>query len=308
MSYYFQERCAMNELQERICLLFSIPIYAVLIPLEIILSNFSRLRFYTWKETAVNVYLNLLNAGIDMLLRFVVGLAFLTFFYQHGLAIHWHPVVYWVVLLIGEDLLFWLEHFVDHHCRLFWAVHVTHHSSQEYNLSTGFRSSVFMPVYKYLYFIPLALLGFKPADILFMFSITQLYGILVHTQYIKRMPRWIEYIFVTPSHHRVHHASNIPYLDKNMGMVFIIWDRIFGTFAPEMPEETPHYGITKPIDNPYHPVQIVTHEWHALAKDLKRPMPFFTKLRYLLNPPGWSHDGSSKTSKMLQDEWEAQRK
>lgn len=298
----------MNELQERICLLFSIPIYAVLIPLEIILSNFSRLRFYTWKETAVNVYLNLLNAGIDMLLRFVVGLAFLTFFYQHGLAIHWHPVVYWVVLLIGEDLLFWLEHFVDHHCRLFWAVHVTHHSSQEYNLSTGFRSSVFMPVYKYLYFIPLALLGFKPADILFMFSITQLYGILVHTQYIKRMPRWIEYIFVTPSHHRVHHASNIPYLDKNMGMVFIIWDRIFGTFAPEMPEETPHYGITKPIDNPYHPVQIVTHEWHALAKDLKRPMPFFTKLRYLLNPPGWSHDGSSKTSKMLQDEWEAQRK
>ncbi|GAA4468584.1 sterol desaturase family protein [Nemorincola caseinilytica] len=295
----------MTELQQRIYLLFSIPIYAVLIPIEIFLSNFSHLRFYTWKETAVNIYLNLLNAGIDMLLRLVVGLTFLTFFYQHSLPIQWHPVVYWVVLLLGEDLLFWLEHFVDHRCRLFWAVHVTHHSSQEYNLSTGFRSSVLMPVYKYLYFIPLAVLGFRPADILFMFSITQIYGILVHTQYIKKLPAWIEYIFVTPSHHRVHHASNIPYLDKNMGMVFIIWDRLFGTFAPELPHEKPHYGITKPIDTPYHPLHIVTHEWQALARDLRRPMPILTKVRYMLNPPGWSHDGSTKTSKQLQQELEA---
>lgn len=292
----------MTDLQERICFLFSIPIYAVLIPLEIILSNFSRLRFYSWKETAVNVYLNLLNAGIDLLLRLVIGLTFLTYFYQFHLNISWHPVVYWVVLLLGEDLLFWLEHFVDHHVRLFWAVHVTHHSSQEYNLSTGFRSSVFMPVYKYLYFIPLVLLGFRPADVLFMFSFTQLYGILVHTQYVKKLPAWIEYIFVTPSHHRVHHASNIPYLDKNMGMVFIIWDRIFGTFAAETPDEKPHYGITKPIENPYHPLHIVTHEWKALAQDLRRPMPFTTRIKYLLHPPGWSHDGSTKTSKQLQRE------
>lgn len=292
----------MTELQERICLLFSIPIYAVFIPLEIILSNFSRQRFYSWKETAVNIYLNLLNAGIDLALRLVIGLTFLTFFYQYHLPITWHPVLYWTVLLLGEDLLFWLEHFVDHHVRFFWAVHVTHHSSPEYNLSTGFRSSVFMPVYKYLYFIPLVLLGFKPADVLFMFSFTQIYGILVHTQYVKKLPAWIEYIFVTPSHHRVHHASNIPYLDKNMGMIFIIWDRLFGTFAAEQPDEKPHYGITKPIDTPYHPIHIVTHEWVALAKDLRRPMPFTTRLKYLLHPPGWSHDGSTKTSKQLQRE------
>jgi sterol desaturase/sphingolipid hydroxylase (fatty acid hydroxylase superfamily) len=292
----------MTELQERICLLFSIPIYAVFIPLEIILSNFSRLRFYSWKETAINVYLNLLNAGIDLALRLIIGLTFLTFFYQYHLPINWNPVIYWIVLLLAEDLLFWLEHFVDHHVRFFWAVHVTHHSSPEYNLSTGFRSSVFMPVYKYLYFIPLVLLGFKPADVLFMFSFTQLYGILVHTQYIKKMPAWVEYIFVTPSHHRVHHASNIPYLDKNMGMVFIIWDRLFGTFAAEQPDEKPRYGITKPIDTPYHPVHIVTHEWAALAKDLRKPLPFTTRLKYLLHPPGWSHDGSTKTSKELQRE------
>jgi len=293
----------MNELQQRIFTLFSIPVYALFIPFEILLSNFQHRRFYTWKESLMNLYLNLLNAGIDMLLRFVIGLSILYYFYQYRLPLHLNPIVYWAVLLVAEDFLFWVEHFVDHHSRIFWAVHVTHHSSPEYNLSTGFRSSVFMPVYKYLYFIPLALLGFHPADIVFMYSITQVYGILVHTQYVQKMPRWIEYIFVTPSHHRVHHASNIPYLDKNMGMVFIIWDRLFGTFTRELPEEKPHYGITKPIAKPFHPVHIVTHEWQDLAKDLKRPLPLGTKLRYMIMPPGWSHDGSTKTARELQREY-----
>lgn len=292
----------MNELQQRIFTLFSIPVYAVFIPLEIILSNFRHLGFYSVKESLVNIYLNLLNAGIDLLLRFLIGLSVLYFFYQYRMDLHLHPVAYWILLLLGEDFMFWLEHFVDHNCRLFWAVHVTHHSSPEYNLSTGFRSSVFMPVYKYFYFIPLVLLGFHPSDVIFMYSITQVYGILVHTQFIKKAPAWVEYIFVTPGLHRVHHASNIPYLDKNMGMVFIIWDRLFGTYSPELPDEKPHYGITKPIDQPHHPIRIVTHEWEALAKDLSKPVPLTTKLKYIFNPPGWSHDGSTKTSKQLQQE------
>lgn len=290
----------MEKLYQQIILLFSIPIYAILIPAEILVSNFRRHRFYSVRETLMNIYLNLANAGIDMLLRLIVGLGVLTFFYNYHLPIHWHPIAYWVALLFAEDFMFWLEHFVDHNVRLFWAVHVTHHSSQEYNLSTGFRSSVFMPLYKYFYFIPLVLLGFRPVDAIFMYSVTQVYGILVHTQYIRRMPAWVEYFFVTPSHHRVHHASNIPYLDKNMGMVFIIWDRIFGTFAAELPNEKPHYGITKPIENPFHPVHIITHEWQAIGSDLRRKVPFRTKLQYLFRPPGWSHDGSTQTSKQLQ--------
>lgn len=292
----------MNEQQQRIFTLFSIPVYAVFIPLEIILSNFRHLGFYSVKESIINIYLNLLNAGIDLLLRFLIGLSVLYFFYKYRIDLHLPPVAYWMLLLLGEDFMFWLEHFVDHNCRLFWAVHVTHHSSPEYNLSTGFRSSVFMPVYKYFYFIPLVLLGFHPSDVIFMYSITQVYGILVHTQFIKKAPAWVEYIFVTPGLHRVHHASNIPYLDKNMGMVFIIWDRLFGTYSPELPEEKPHYGITKPIDQPHHPIRIVTHEWEALAKDLSRPVSLATKIKYIFNPPGWSHDGSTKTSKQLQQE------
>ena len=290
----------MDQLQKQILWLFSIPIYAIIIPFEILLSNFKHRKFYSWKETIINIYLNLLNTGIDLALRVFVGLTILNFFFQYHLLINWNPIIYWIILLLGEDLLFWLEHYIDHISRLFWAVHVTHHSSPEYNLTTGFRSSVLMPVYKYLYFIPLVLLNFRPIDAIFMYSFTQIYGILVHTQAIKKLPRWIEYIFVTPSHHRVHHASNIPYLDKNMGMVFIIWDRIFGTFQQELPNEIPHYGITKPIEKPYHPIHIITHEWNEIGKDLRKTNSIKNKLKYLLNPPGWSPDGSTKTSKELQ--------
>ncbi len=294
----------MNELHRHILLLFSIPIYAVLIPLEILLSHFHEWKFYSWKETIINIYLNLTNAAVDLILR---GVAFgvLLFCYQFHPAIHWNPVVYWLLLFLCEDVLFWTEHFVDHHVRFFWAVHVTHHSSEEYNLTTGFRSSVLMPFYRYLYFIPLALIGFAPLDIFFIYAITQTYGIIVHTQSVKRLPKWIEFFFVTPSHHRVHHASNIPYLDKNMGMVLIIWDRIFGTFAAEIPSETPRYGLTKPLPDPHHPVKIIFHEWAAIRQDLKRKLPLRIKLLYLLKPPGWSHDGSSMTSKELRTQYTA---
>ena len=294
----------MSIFNEQLLQLYSIPIYTVLIGAEVLLSNYRKTNYYSLKETLMNLYLNFMNAGVDMLLRLVIGLSLLTFAYQYHLHIHWHPVVYWVLLLLAEDFLFWLEHYIDHSCRLFWAVHVTHHSSPEYNLSTGFRSSVLMPVYKYFYFIPLVLMGFKPVDVIFMFSLTQIYGILVHTQYIYKLPSVIEYIFVTPSHHRVHHASNIAYLDKNMGMVFIIWDRIFGTFAAEQKNDKPHYGITKPIDTPHHPLKIITHEWHDIVKDWNKNVPFITKLKYLFMPPGWSHDGSTKTSKELQKDLE----
>lgn len=284
--------------RDQICVLFSLPIYLFFIPLEILLSHFNGWKLYSWKETAMNVYLNLLNFGVDLALR-GFALFVLLFFFQYHLPIQWSPVWYWVCLFLLEDFLFWLEHFVDHHVRLFWAVHVTHHSSEEYNLTTGFRSSVFMPFYRYLYFIPLALLGFAPLDILFMYAITQLYGIFVHTQAIKKVPDWIGRILVTPAHHRVHHASNIPYLDKNMGMVLIIWDRIFGTFANELPDEPVRYGLTKALEKPHHPTHIVFHEWQAIGKDLKKKTSLRNKLKYLFMPPGWSHDGSTQTAAQL---------
>lgn len=279
--------------------LFAIPIYAIIIPLELLLSHFHGWKLYSWKETLTNIYLNLLNAGIDLALR-GVALLVLLFFYKFHLHLTWNPLLYWVLLFLCEDILFWTEHYVDHHVRLFWAVHVTHHSSEEYNLTTGFRSSVLMPFYRYLYFIPLALLGFQPFDIFFMYAITQTYGILVHTQAIKKLPGWMEYILVTPSHHRVHHASNVLYLDKNMGMVLILWDRLFGTFQEELTVEPVRFGLTQNNAHPHHPIKVVGHEWGALAQDMKGAKSLRQKLLYLLNPPGWRHDGTGATTRQLQ--------
>jgi hypothetical protein len=121
----------------------------------------------------------------------------------------------------------------------------------------------------------------------------------VHTQYIKKMPRWFEAVFVSPGHHRVHHASNVIYLAKNLGMCLIIWDKLFGTFQAELEEVPVKYGLTKPVEHAAHPFHIIFHEWKSMAKDLKKRSTFPTKLKYIFMPPGWSHDGSSKTAAEL---------
>ena len=282
--------------------MISTPIYVVVIGIEILLSHLHFKQFYKVRDTVVNVYLCILNGSIDLLFRAVYVVVLLWFYEFRFLDFSNNLVLYWGLLFLMEDFMFYIEHRVDHYCRIFWAVHVTHHSSEEFNLTTGFRSSVLQPLYRFIYFIPLALMGFRPMDIVFMFSLTQIYGILVHTQYVKKMPSWFELLFVSPSHHRVHHASNIRYLDKNMGMVLIIWDKLFGTFQEELDSDPVKFGLTKSIEHPNHPVKIIFHEWQNIGSDLKKDLPFFTRLKYLFMPPGWSHDGSSKTARQLRAE------
>ncbi len=266
------------------------------------MSNWQHRKFYTVKDTVQNVYFTLLNASLDVLLRWLFYISVLTWCYQHHITGVGNVYLYWLLLFILEDLAFYLEHRVEHYCRIFWAVHVTHHSSTDFNLTTGFRSSVFQPVYRFIYLMPIALLGFHPLDIVFMYSVTQTYGILVHTQYINKMPHWFETFFVSPSHHRVHHASNVIYLDKNMGMCLIIWDKIFGSFQEEVKEEPVKYGLTKPIANDRHPLKILFHEWQSIGRDMQKKLPLSTKIKYLFMPPGWSHDGSSKTAREMRKE------
>ncbi|MEI7471337.1 MAG: sterol desaturase family protein [Chitinophagaceae bacterium] len=283
-------------------LIVSIPLYAIVIGIEIFMSNWHGKKYYSIRQTLQNIYLTLLNASLDLFLRWAFYFSVLTWSYQqHFFRIH-NPYLYWFLLFILEDLAFYFEHRVDHYCRVCWAVHVTHHSSEEYNLTTGFRSSVFQPVYRFLYFIPICLMGFDPLDIVFMYSVTQTYGILLHTQYIKKMPRWFEWFFVSPAHHRVHHATNIIYLDKNMGMCLIIWDKLFGTFQDELETEPVKFGLSKEVAGINHPAKLVFHEWLAIGKDLQKKTSFLNKLRYLFMPPGWSHDGSSKTANQMRKE------
>ncbi|MBC7865288.1 MAG: sterol desaturase family protein [Bacteroidia bacterium] len=286
-----------GEFRESLLVIISTPIYAVVIGAEILFSNFHKQGTYSKKGTVENIYLMFLNMGLDILMR-VVCLAILNYFFRFRFFEIENVWLYWITLLVAQDFMFFLLHCVDHYCRFFWAVHVTHHSSQEFNLTVGFRSSVFQPLYRFIYFIPLSFCGYDGKDVMFMYSATQIYGILIHTKYIKTLGP-LEWILSTPSHHRVHHGSNIAYLDRNMGMVFIFWDKLFGTFTKE--EEEVRYGLTENIQS-HNPAKVVFHEWGAILKDLKKSKKFSDKFMYVFGPPGWSHDGSKKTAVQLRAE------
>jgi sterol desaturase/sphingolipid hydroxylase (fatty acid hydroxylase superfamily) len=292
----------MDTFREQGLILFSTPIYLIIIALELLLSHLQHRKSYTLKDTFTNIYLMLLNAGLDLSCRAVLYFGVLHYFYTHAVY-SWHTgLLYWIMLLLAEDFMYYWLHRFDHEIRLFWAVHVTHHSSEKLNFSVGFRSSVFQPVYRFLYFIPLAFAGSNPLDIALVYSATQIWGIFLHTELINKMG-WLEYFLVTPSHHRVHHASNPKYLDKNMGMFLIIWDKIFGTFQPEIPAEEYQpikYGLTKNLEKP-NAVNIIFHEWMAISKDVFQPGITLTqRFNYLFGPPGYSHDGSRQTSTQME--------
>ena len=283
---------------EEILLLISTPFMVVLVLAEMIYSHYHHKELYTGKDTAINLMCTTLNFLNDLLFR-VVTLGILTWFNSLSLiSFETKGWVYWILLFFAQDFAYYVLHYVDHYVRFFWASHVTHHSSEKFNFTVAIRSSVFQPYYRFLYFIPLALIGFEAFDIVFMYAATQVYGFWVHTETVGKLPAWFEFIFVTPSHHRVHHASNVEYLDSNMGMVLIIWDRIFGTFRPELDHVEVRYGLTKNLEN-LHPVHVVFHEWKSIAKDVKRSNSLKDKLMYIFGPPGWSHDGSSSTSRQL---------
>ncbi len=293
-----------NEFREALLIAITTPIYIIVIGAEIVFSYIHQKQYYSTKGTLANIYLSALNFSLDILVRSFCLLVLNYFFQFHFIEIK-NQIFYWTLLLVGQDFMFYWLHRIDHYCRLFWAVHVTHHSSEEFNLTVGFRSSVFQPLYRFIYFIPLSLFGFKGIDIMFMYAATQIYGILIHTKIINKLG-FLETFLSTPSHHRVHHASNIKYLDKNLGMVFIIWDKLFGTFVEEDEKEKIKYGLTENI-NTYHPIKIVFHEWINILKDIRKPISIRKKAMYVFGPPGWSHDGSKKTSKQLRNELQTKK-
>ncbi|HTF80741.1 MAG TPA: sterol desaturase family protein [Cytophagales bacterium] len=279
---------------------FSIPYYIVIILAEIVLSNYHKQELYTLKDTMQNLSLMVVNMLIDLSFR-ILYIPVLMFLYEHRWFQIDHVWIYWIGLLLAEDFLYYWLHRTDHACRLFWACHATHHSSSKYNLTVGFRSTVFEPIYRFVFFAPLPLMGFEVADILLMYAMTQIWGILVHTQRINKLGV-LEHILVTPSHHRVHHASNIKYLDRNMGMFLIVWDKLFGTFQKELTAgqyQPIKYGLTTEIDA-RNPLNLVFHEWSAIWKDVsQKGLTLSQRCKYIFGPPGWSHDGSRRTSEEL---------
>lgn len=199
-----------------------------------------------------------------------------------------------------DDLRKYWLHRAQHRIRWFWAAHVTHHSSQHYNFATALRNPPTVVLTQaFVFRIPLALLGFPIAMILFVAGLNSVYQFFTHTEVIGRLPRPIEWVFTTPSHHRVHHATNPRYLDANYGPVFILWDRLFGTFVEEDDADPCRYGLVTNLGT-FHPVRVALHEWSAMARDALQPgLTLRERLSYVFGEPGYSHDGSRETTAMV---------
>jgi len=272
-------------------LVFAIPFFIGAMALESwVLARGERRRLYELRDTATSLAMGLGYLVIAMgwknvdlaLLGSATGPAP---FDTHGIA-------GWIAVIVGWDFLYYWYHRAGHEIRILWAAHVNHHSSRHYNLSTALRQT-WTPFASVLFFIPLAATGFEAEQILTAGALNLLYQFWIHTETIDRLGP-LEWIFNTPSHHRVHHATNAPYIDRNYGGILILWDRWFGTFAAEV--EKPVYGLTKNIST-YNPVGVAFHEYAAIATDVRSAESWEDRLGFAFRHPGWAP--SSTTSKDL---------
>ncbi len=204
---------------------------------------------------------------------------------------------YWLLLVIAEDFTYYWFHRFGHRTRMGWAAHVNHHSSVYFNYSTALRQSWTSPFFHTWFLIPLVLLGFEPLTIVLAHAANLLYQFWVHTEMVGKMPRWFEAVMNTPSHHRVHHGANDEYVDRNYAGIFIIWDRLFGTFEPENAKVV--YGLRKEFTS-RNPLWIAFHEWAALFQHVSAARHWKNKLLYFVMPPAW--DPQDETELHLQGE------
>ena len=258
---------------------------------------------YEFKDATASLSMGVGNLISDAILGFI-GLGFLMWVWQFRW-LDW-GISIWAVCaaLVAQDFLYYWKHLLSHKIRWFWSSHVVHHSSEHYNLTTALRQPWNSPlVGLFILSSPLVILGVHPYLLAFVGSINLLYQFWIHTEAIGKMPRWFESVINTPSHHRVHHAVNPRYLDANFAGIFIIWDKVFGTFVPEMESETISYGIVKPIET-YNPLKIAFIEMINVFRDAFSPgLTVRERFRYIFAPPGYSHDGSRIGSKAIKAEY-----
>ncbi|MBN8825311.1 MULTISPECIES: sterol desaturase family protein [unclassified Spirosoma] len=276
----------------------AIPGFVILLVAEVVVTVKQQKDYYMTKDTASSLSMGIGNVIISALIGKAMVFGSFTLVYQFRLftidMTNWWA---WVILFFAEDFSYYWFHRISHSSRYFWASHVVHHSSMKYNLGTALRQTWTGNLSgAFIFWLWLPLLGFPPIAIMTMQSISLLYQFWIHTELINKFPAPIEAIFNTPSHHRVHHGSDLDYLDKNHAGILIIWDRLFGTFQEE--RHRPTYGLTTNIDT-HNPVRIAFHEWVSIGQDLRRSRSVRDALGYLFGPPGWSHDGSRKTTKQL---------
>ena len=287
----------------------AVPVFVAAILIEIAIVRLGGARFgrYGVRDSAASLLMGLGNRVTGLIGGTALMVAMLTLVYQFRL-IDALPVTGWTVIIcfVADDFAYYWFHRIAHERRWFWASHVVHHSSRHYNLTTALRQTwTGKFTFSFIFSLPLALIGFPPAMIVFVSGVNLIYQFWIHTETIDRLGP-MEWIFNTPSHHRVHHATNPAYLDANYAGTLIIWDRIFGTFVPEVETIKPRYGIIRNLDS-YNPLTIAFHEWISIWKDLKVAKSLREYAGYLFGPPGWSPDGSRLTSAAIKAQWIAEQ-
>jgi len=273
---------------------WSIPAFALLLAAELFVARGRPVRGYEAKDTAASLTMGLGNVAISVFTK-VLAVGLFALCYEHRVLDLGTSALGWVLLFPLEDLCYYWFHRLHHEVRLLWAAHENHHSSRYYNLSTALRQSWTTPLTGMVFWTPLAFLGFPPAMILTAQAVSLLYQYWIHTELIGRLGPF-EWIFNTPSHHRVHHGRNVQYLDRNHGGILIVWDRLFGTFEPE--GESVDFGLTKNIET-FNPLRIAFHEFVSIAHDVRRAGSLGEAMGYVLRPPGWSPDGRTLTAAQL---------
>ena len=278
---------------------FAIPAFILLILAEALTGRFAPKKSnYEMRDSAASLIMGLGNFAIGLInLGFVSAVSLWVYEYRiFDIGYQW-----WAFLLVffAEDFCYYWFHRFSHEHRFWWAAHINHHSSQYYNLSTALRQTwtgsfagTWIP------WLLLSLIGFPLALIIFQKGISLVYQFWIHTEAIHKMWKPVEAVMNTPSHHRVHHAINPRYLDSNYAGVFIIWDRLFGSFIPEDENEPCRYGIVKQIAS-FNPLVIAFHEWAGIVSDIRRAKSLKAAFLHCFGPPGWSDDGSRLTSRMI---------
>ena len=272
-------------------IMFAIPAFLLLLTVEAIAAAILRRDLYEVRDTAASLTMGIGNVIVGLSSKTMI---FGLFTFLHQFAIFRLDYSWWVWILcfFSDEISYYTFHRSSHECRLWWASHVVHHSSQRYNLGTALRQTWTGPLYSFVFWMWMPIVGFPPVMILTMQALSLLYQFWIHTELVRSLGPF-EWVLNSPSHHRVHHGSNPRYLDKNHGGTLIVWDRLFGTFAPE--DEPVHYGLTKNIDT-YDPVRIAFHEWIDMFRDVCSARSWRDRWRLVFSGPGWKYDTAARSA------------
>jgi sterol desaturase/sphingolipid hydroxylase (fatty acid hydroxylase superfamily) len=279
-------------------LIYAIPFFVLLLVVEYVSfvlageDALAGLVGYEARDTRTSVTMGLGRVVVDLLLKVAIVAGYAGLYELSPLRLHPGDWWFWPLLFVADDFSYYWYHRVHHVCRVFWATHVVHHSSQHYNLSTALRQP-WISISTFPFWMWMPLVGFPVWTVLLAQSWNLIYQFWIHTERIARLPRWYEAVFNTPSHHRVHHGAQQQYLDRNYGGELIVWDRLFGTFEPE--GERVRYGLTKNI-NTFNPVRVNFHEYVAIWHDLRLARSWRDRLGVLFRGPGWRPDASLELS------------